>query len=339
MKPQQFVALLAAAVVSLVAAVVIYVSTEPWTSPGSIASEPMLPALKTKGDKVAGIEIDQGGKVVKVSNKDGKWIVTSHEGYPANVESVRKLLIAASQASLVERKTARKDKLALLGLSDPKVHGAPSRLIRFLDAKGEPIAEIIAGNKKDDAFGANKDGTYVRRPGETQTWLANRPILLSAEVSDWVNTRVVNLKTDSIKTATVEVAGQLPYKIVRDGKSHKLSEIPAGKKLKYVNSIDEMIESASYVDFQSVRKAGKSDALASAGKISYETDKGLKVTLDLRSNGKEAWVRISASGEGDGKKAAEAMSAVVDGWEFEIPVAKVTGLMKKQADLLEDAAT
>jgi hypothetical protein len=93
------------------------------------------------------------------------------------------------------------------------------------------------------------------------------------------------------------------------------------------------------VDFQNVRKAGKSDSLASAGKISYETDKGLKVTLDLRSNGKEAWVRISASGEGDGKKAAEDMSAVVDGWEFEIPVAKVTGLMKKQADLLEDAAT
>jgi hypothetical protein len=31
------------------------------------------------------------------------------------------------------------------------------------------------------------------------------------------------------------------------------------------------------------------------------------------------------------------MSELVNGWEFEIPVGKVSSLMKKQADLLEDA--
>ncbi len=31
------------------------------------------------------------------------------------------------------------------------------------------------------------------------------------------------------------------------------------------------------------------------------------------------------------------MSALVNGWEFEIPVAKISRLMKKQANLLEDA--
>jgi hypothetical protein len=33
------------------------------------------------------------------------------------------------------------------------------------------------------------------------------------------------------------------------------------------------------------------------------------------------------------------MSALVSGWEFKVPVGKVSSLMKKQADLLEDAGS
>lgn len=340
MKPQQFVTLLVAAVLSLVVAITAYVTTRPWTVTSGNA-EAMLPSLKASGGKVAAIEFDQGGKVLKLADKDGKWVIASQEDYPANIEAVRKLMLAASEASLVERKTAKKDRLGMLGLSDPKKNGASSRLIRFLDASGAPIAEIVAGNKKNDAFGASKNGTYVRKPGEDQSWLADRSIDGSAQLRDWAKTRVVDIPTESIKSASIEVTGQPAYAIDRDtdGKSHKLAQMPAGKKLKAVNSVDEIIESVSYVDFQNVRKAGKSDALPDAGKATFETDKGLKVELDLKSDGKQAWVKVTPSGQGDAKKDADAMSELVSGWEFEIPVAKVSSLMKKEPDLLEDAGS
>jgi hypothetical protein len=301
----------------------------------------MLPALKADENKIAAIEINQGGKIVKVADKNGKWVIASQEDYPASTDSVRKLLLEASDAQLVERKTAKKDKLGLLGLSDPKVNGASSRLIRFLDDKDRPIAEIVVGNKKADAFGTNKNGSYVRKPNEDQAWLANRAIDATAELHDWVKTRVVDIPTDSIKTATIEVAGQSAYDIERDsdGKSFRLTQMPAGKKLKYVNTVDEIIESASYVDFKNVRKAKASDTLKDAGKATFTTDKGLKVELDLKSDDKQAWVTVKPSGDGDAKKDADARSALVKGWEFEIPVAKVSGLLKKQADLLEDAGS
>lgn len=340
MKPQNFAILLVAAVLSLAVAVTAYVSTRPWTV-GNVRAATMLPALKADENKIAAIEIDQGGKIVKIADKDGKWVIASQEDYPANTESVRKLILAASNAELVERKTAKKDKLGLLGLSDPKVNGASSRLIRFLDDKDRPIAEIVVGNKKADAFGTNKDGSYVRKPNEDQAWLANRSINATAELHDWAKTRVVDVPTNSIKTATVEVSGEPSYGIERntDGKSFKLSQMPAGKKLKYVNSIDEIIESVSYVDFQNIRKAKTNDTLKDAGKATFQTDKGLKVELDLKSDGKQAWVTVTPSGEGDAKKDADAMSALVEGWEFEVPVGKVSSLMKKQADLLEDAGS
>ena len=59
-----------------------------------------------------------------------------------------------------------------------------------------------------------------------------------------MKTRVVDQPTDSIKTTSIEVAGEPAYTIDRDtdGKSHKLSQMPAGKKLKYVNSVEEIVE-------------------------------------------------------------------------------------------------
>lgn len=340
MKPHNFATLLVAAIASLAVAISAYVATQPWTVSNG-KGEAMLPALKTSGDKVAAIEIEQGGKVLKLTNQDGKWIMPSQENYPANVDAIRTLMVSASQASLVERKTAKENRFSLLGLTDPKKNGSTARLIRFLDAKGTPIAEIIVGNKKTDAFGASKNGTYVRRPGETQTWLADRAIDGSAQLKDWAKTRVVDVPTDTIKTASIEVSGEPAYTIERDtdGKSFKLSQMPAGKKLKYVNTVDEIIESASYVDFLNVRKANPSDTMKVAGKATFETDKGLKVELDLKSDGKQAWVSVIPTGQGDAKKDADTMSALVSGWEFEIPPAKVTSLMKKQADMLEDTGS
>ena len=37
-----------------------------------------------------------------------------------------------------------------------------------------------------EAFGGNKSGTYVRKPGDAQTWLANAELDVAVDVKDWV---------------------------------------------------------------------------------------------------------------------------------------------------------
>lgn len=339
MKPKSFAVLLVAAVLSFAVAVSSYVATRPWSVMTESSGKPMLPQLKLSAADIAGVEIEQGTQSLKLSLDNGKWVLASHEGYPANPEGVRTLLRNAIEADLVERKTAVKDHLPLLGLGDPKASGSGARLVRFTDKAGKPLGEIVVGNTKADAFGAGKGGSYVRLPDAEQSWLASRQIDGSTTLNDWVTTRVIDLSPQSIKTAEMTVGSEPPYKIVRDadGRTLKLDPMPAGKKVKYVNAIDEMVESATFVDFKKVRKAGKADALPKAGTVSFVTESGLKVGLDVRSDGKEAWVRISAAGTGDAAVAAKTIAGRVDGWEFEIPVAKLPGLLKKQSDLLEDA--
>jgi hypothetical protein len=70
-----------------------------------------------------------------------------------------------------------------------------------------------------------------------------------------------------------------------------------------------------------------------------ETETGLKLTYKLRHEGDDVWwLTISASGEGDGKKAAEELAQRTQGWEFKVVRAKGEA-MKRRDDLLEDSSS
>jgi hypothetical protein len=56
----------------------------------------------------------------------------------------------------------------------------------------------------------------------------------------------------------------------------------------------------------------------------------------LRKEGADYWLTVAAQGaEGEAKKTAEDIMGRAQGWEFKLPAAKVTALLKRRADLLE----
>lgn len=341
MKPKKFVALAAVAAVSLVIAIVTYVSSVPWSSRLTLVAEPLLPSLRMRAGDIVAIEVKQGKETQRLELKDGVWRLASEGGYPAETEKVRELILAATEAEIVERKTAKPERHADLGLSDPMAEGASARLIRFLDSGGSPIGEIIAGRNTVDAFEASKGGTYVRRPGANETWLANRQIAGSLSMRDWAATRLIDVKPETLTSIRIEPEGAEAYDIRRasDGKTHELVEMPAGKKLKYVSGVDDIAEAVSLIEFKGVEKAGKADGVPLKGKATMTMENGFKATLELRSDDKDAWLRIVTSGEGEGKAMSDALKARAEGWDFKVPLAEVKAVIVKKADLLEDAAS
>ena len=91
------------------------------------------------------------------------------------------------------------------------------------------------------------------------------------------------------------------------------------------------------IEFRKVRKAGKADSLPVKGRVTLETDDGLKPVIEFRADGKEAWVRITATGPEAAKAEVEALTQRTQGWEFEVPMTEVNASLAKLADLLEDA--
>ena len=338
MKPRAFAALSVVTVVALVVAIATYAAQNRW-SHVKVSGAGLVPGLAAQASGIAKIELKQGEKALTLARDKEAWFVADRGGYPAKPEAVRALLVKLAGAELVESKTRNKDRYSLLELEDPAAKDAKSRLLRLLDDKGGVIAEAVVGKKRLDAFGGNKSGTYVRKPGDAQTWLASADLDVSVAVRDWVQTGVLDVPAAKIAKVTVEIPGEEPLVIARDAgdaTKYALVGMPEGKKLKEGAGIDAIVRAAGNIDLEDVRKPAAAAAPGDVSIAKIEADGGLAVTVRLRKEGADTWVALEASGaDGDAKKTAEDITTRTQGWEFKVPAHKAQSILKRRADLFE----
>jgi len=336
-KPKPFAVLAIITAVTLVVAVTAYAS-HTRISQVRVAGAALFPGLVTEANRIAKITIAQGNKTLTLVRDKESWLLENRGGYPAKPETVRALLLRLAGAELVEAKTRSTVRYSVLELEDPRGSDAKSRLLQMLDDKGETLGEVVVGKKRSDAFGSSRGGTYVRKPGDMQTWLVNAEIDVSSGVRDWVQPSVIDIPAAKIASAAIALPGEEPLKIVRDASDsskHALAATPDGKKLKDGFAIGAMVRAAGSIELDDVRKL-TSPPDKDASVVELEVDGGLAVTLRVRKEGEDYWLSAQASGaEGEAKKSAEDIMRRVQGWEFKLSSAKALSLLKRRADLFE----
>ena len=340
MTPKHFAALAAAAAVCLVAALIVYSSSLPWSraTPHGAA---LFANLQSNPPQIKRIEVQQGGSKLTLEHKGEDWLLKEHEGYPATPEKVRAFLVGLTEAQLVEAKTSRKDRYPLLALEDPMGKGANSRLVKLIDNNDNVVAEAVIGKKRSDAFGAGKGGTYVRRPDEVQTWLVNTEIDAGVGLSDWVKPRLFEARSGDIKHVTVHMPGKddVNIELAANGVEHLLQNIPDGMKVKYANSIDDIVDAVGSFDFDDVKKLDAPPPADKVSTVTVDMKSGLKCVFTIRPDGGVAWLTLAASGEGNAKTSADALMKRAKGWEFSIPKSKADTILKSRDELLEKIAS
>ena len=377
MKPKSFVYLAAAAAASVLLAIVSFATNNQWST-GLKAGEKLLPGLSDSIKAVAELEVRQGDDAVVLERKGGGvWFMKSRDGYPVDASKVRALLVALSEAELIESKTRKAERYAALELDDPAGKTAKSRLVKLTGTNGNAIAEVVIGKQRAEAFGADKaGGTYVRKAGDPQTWLANVEIAASAAVKDWVKTTFLSLDSGKISRVGIEVPGEQALKIERpappsakdtkdakgkkdakeptkDAKETEETKTPAppaklafvgfppeGKKLKDAGAAETLARAVSSIDLEDVRKLAEPPSGDGVSTVKIELEDGPTATLRLRKEGDAHWLSIVATGEGEAAtKAAEEITTRTRNWEFRIPAFKAEAILKKRADLLEPPAS
>jgi len=361
MTSKSFVYLAAAAALSVLLAIVSFAASNHWSA-GKATGDKLLPKLADSIRQVAQIEIRQGDNSVVLEKKGDSWGVKDRGGYPVDVAKVRTLLVALGEAELIESKTRRTDRYATLELEDPAEKSAKSRLVRMTGAKGDAIAEVVIGKKRPEVYSTGKaGGTYVRKPGDPQSWLASVDLDASLSVKDWVKTSVLTMDTGKISRISIEISGEQVLKVERpaagakdakddkDAKDAKEAKAPAetpklgfigfpgeGKKLKDAGAAEAIARAVSSIEMEDVRKLAPPPAGVSVVKI--EIADGPTTTVRLRKDGDAHWLSIAATGEGEAKKAADEITGRTKDWEFKIPASKAESILKKRTDLLEAPA-
>jgi hypothetical protein len=305
MKPRSFVYLAGAAVLSTVVALFTFAANNQWGR-GPVGGERLMPVLENAIGQVAEVAIKQGDTAVVLQRKGGSWELRSRDGYPADIAKVRTLLVALGQAELAEPKTNRADKYPVLELEDPAGKGAKSRLVTLTDAKGNTIAEAVLGKTRSDGFGIGRtSGTYVRRPDNPQTWLANVEIDAPLGTKDWVKTAVLALDAAKVNRVTIEIAGEQPLIIERaPAVSKEVKDAKGAKADGKVAAKDQAKDATkdTKADGKDAAKGQPKDAAKAAAKDT-KVEPGKLAFVGLPGEGKklkdayaaEALVRAAAS--------------------------------------------
>jgi hypothetical protein len=112
--------------------------------------------------------------------------------------------------------------------------------------------------------------------------------------------------------------------------------MPKDKKLKYDSILEDAAGTLGGLQLDDVAPA-KDFALPTTGvsHAQFVTFSGETVAIDLADKDGKSWAKITATGTGDGQKAATDLSAKVSPWIYALPSEKAKTLRDKVDDLVE----
>jgi Domain of unknown function (DUF4340) len=290
--------------------------------------ELFFPDLVSRVRQIAHIRIrSKTGTVDVVFKPEKTWVVASKDDYPASYDQVRATVIALATLEKLEPKTDRAEWLPYVGLVSPD-RGGNGKEITLLDDKGGVIASVITGKAEDIGDPEGAVGLFVRRPGETQSWLARSVVDPKSDLGDWLEKQVMTIDRARIAEADVDPVSGPSYVVRRDKPSDadfRLADLPKGRELSYDAAPDGV--AAAVVDFafddvKPAREFDFSDA-AHTSRVVTRTFDGLTVTVNVIQQGADYWATVSAEGSTpDARNEARQINARAMGWAYKLPAFK-----------------
>ncbi len=164
--------------------------------------------LDAKSLEIVGFNESTSNRVAfKVAQQEGKWVIPSHENYPADAQE--HLAKAATSVMDIKKGTKATDLSSehdLYGVTDPsdaKASPGPGTgtHITLQDDGGKNLVDIIVGKAVKD----NPNMRFVRMPGKDRVYMAAIDTApLSTKFEDWIERDLLKLNASSIKQVVID---------------------------------------------------------------------------------------------------------------------------------------
>lgn len=139
--------------------------------------------------------------MLKGKDKEARWVIPSHNNYPADAKD--RLAKTAAGVIGLEKDRVVSDSAAdheALGVVDPldakaRTLKGRGKRVTMLDQSGGKLAEFIIGK----AVEGRTNQRYVRVPGQKRTYAATMTLDLSTRFPDWIETNLLKLDPGDIR--------------------------------------------------------------------------------------------------------------------------------------------
>lgn len=280
-----------AAIVALILAFWIGNAREPRTS--SAGAGAVAPGLKDAINDVRTVHVigaESKPLVTLVKGADG-WTVREKSGYPADFAKVREFLLELAEADLVEPKTANVASFAKLGVEDVAAKDAKGALVEIEGPKA--LVRIIIGNFN----GRGGDGTFVRRAGEPQSWLASGNLTVDRVAANWLRRELADVPSSRIEEVAIVTDGKTlrVFKTEAAEPNYQVANLPKGRELSSEFAANALASVLAGLRFDDVSKDADIEPGAKAHEIRYASFDGLVVTARAWEAGDKDYARFAAA--------------------------------------------
>tara|TARA_Y100001936_G_scaffold239377_1_gene272387 strand:+ start:39194 stop:40162 length:969 start_codon:yes stop_codon:yes gene_type:complete len=308
----------------------------------------IFPGVDAKLNDVASFEIKSADRSYTVKRTSDGWGIAELNGYAADFNKVKTVLVELAQLKFLEEKTSDAARYERLDLRDVTAKGAKSRKITVTDKDGKVLASGLIGRRNADLFGSGRGGTYMRVGDNKQTWLVEGIVSTGKGPADWVNKKIVDIKRPRVRRIVVQAPGgglTVVSRPLAKQKDFRLADIPAGKRQRGQWETNEMAKVLDKLELLDLKRA---DEIAMPDdrlyKATIQTFEGLLIHTEAVKVGKKKfWARFSASVDAAAidatkvKEAADAFNARHKGFAYEVNEATGKKLTCDHINLLEGA--
>ncbi len=290
----------------------------------------MFPNLAPRLKDAARIEIVSQGKTTTLTLADGRWGLADRGGYPVIDTKLRGMLTALTELRLLEPRTSDAEQLRRLGLEEPDAKDSKSSLLRLLDGSGKPILAVITGHRRVRTQGKVAEQIYVRRPGETQAWLAEGALQVDADPQLWLDRDVLNIDNKRIAGAVITRDGQT---LTFGRKDDKLGVTdPADHPPLDDYRVEDVGRAFEHLTFQDVQP-NSAPVGAEIGRGIFTTTDGLTIAATVFKAEKDILARFAVTGEDKAKDEAQTLAARLGNWTYQLGAWKEKALVPTLAEL------
>ena len=312
--------------------------------------QPLVAGLADRVNDVAHVHLAGPDGETMLTRVNGDWQVAERDGYRADADKVREMLVALVRAERLEPKTANPDRFDRLGLD------ADQGVTVTLEAGGgERITTVRVGRRR---FAGVNPRTFVLPDGEERTWLVSSlPSIGSGPVA-WLDREVAEIARARLAGVTLTHPDGEVVRISRAGPADTnftLEGLGEGEELTTPSAantpatalLSVRADDVARLDAFEAPDAGR-EAVADAR---YRTFDGLTVDVTLFTAGGETWAALTAAFDpttateadapaqmpdapADGAQEAAELNRRWAGWAYKLPAFKADDMVRNRADLV-----
>jgi hypothetical protein len=247
--------------------------------------EKLYPGLAKDIPAITRVEVKTYETTITLKQEKDGWVAQEAKNYPVNSGVLRKLLLDLADTTIVESKTSLADNYAALELQDVTDKGSKATLLTLKDKDGKIKASILLG-KVSTATSSLTGGVqrFVRRAGETQTYLVSKAPTLPPTPVDWLQRDIVNVAARRIERLTLKGEGDASMVLERKTPfEEKLLPVQAdGEAAKKDDSTDALADMFSLIAFEDARLRKDLGAeFKESGTVTAQTFDGLELTATV----------------------------------------------------------